>query len=994
MSNAKSAICHRALVVTAMAFLVSCGAWAFESEVLSVPKATQQAVAGAAAFEEAGGLAIEYASLTVFDTTPPTLGTVTAPSHVQTTPLDISFEGLSDGEGSGLAKATLWMKQGTDGAWSATDLSYEFQPGETGGAITYTDLLGEDVYLFDIRVEDAAGNLSPEPTDTGAAQIIIDNTPPELTLVGPQSTIVEVGATFSDPGATASDSRDGDLTSSVQSTGSVDTGTLGTYSITYTVTDTAGNEADPVVRSVTVVEPTSSFALDVIQPEFGGITAEPGPTAPNNRYTPGTEVVLTYAGTNTYTAGVWSGASSVAGDNSTATVFMDSNKSVSLTLERATGTVNVDVTPDNASWRVTDGDGGAHNGAGDSALDVPTGSVSITYNTLEGHSPPSNESAFLQKGGSVNFAGVYEEGTLYRLSAPRNLQALPGDTVTCPISLDNGTDVTGYSLALDFDSDLVSVDSVSAGGATSGWGQPATNNGAGSVTISGSGPALGGAGGVIATITFRVNDSVSESGFTELTFANTSLTSPDGPIPGVSASNGKLAVELGDFVWGDADGDGAVNATDASVLLNFSVENLDTLPVSDAEGDPDYIGGANVSGEEPAIIGPYDAGLVLQKVAGIIDTFPPDENGDGTGPDFGDDKAGTFTDSLLKQIDESIARTVRIAGSVTLEPGALIEIPIGIDAGSRVLGYRVELTYDSSVLSFESADKGKLTQEWLSPVLRSEPGRLIIAAAGAEDAAGTGSLAIARFRVSGGVSSGDVTQMTIADAMLNDGQIEAQTQDNVYAPELTGITPARGANFGGTVVVLRGVNMGDVDTVYFGDAPSNRVSYQPDVNLLTAVAPAGAGTVDISVSALGQTSTLDNAFTYFEPDISLYPDPQTSAVEGEYLDIPVVLGGLHAGRAQVLDFTLHYDRKVFTIRRNLSIDQVIMPGPAAPSAFVTGEQVKPGEWRFTIDGPMESGVVCAVSLLTVRSGGSETEALVYISDVESSNPGVKLAGNP
>lgn len=54
-------------------------------------------------------------------------------------------------------------------------------------------------------------------------------------------------------GATATDDRDGDLTSKIETIGSVDTKKAGTYKITYTVKDAAGNTAT-ATRTVIVKE--------------------------------------------------------------------------------------------------------------------------------------------------------------------------------------------------------------------------------------------------------------------------------------------------------------------------------------------------------------------------------------------------------------------------------------------------------------------------------------------------------------------------------------------------------------------------------------------------------------------------------------------------------------------------------------------------------------------------------------------------------------------
>ncbi|MEM7037382.1 MAG: DUF5011 domain-containing protein [Bacteroidota bacterium] len=68
-----------------------------------------------------------------------------------------------------------------------------------------------------------------------------DTVAPVITLLGDNPMTVEIGGTFTDPGATATDDVDGDLTSEITSTGTVDPNTAGHYHITYSVTDAAGN---------------------------------------------------------------------------------------------------------------------------------------------------------------------------------------------------------------------------------------------------------------------------------------------------------------------------------------------------------------------------------------------------------------------------------------------------------------------------------------------------------------------------------------------------------------------------------------------------------------------------------------------------------------------------------------------------------------------------------------------------------------------------------
>ena len=83
-----------------------------------------------------------------------------------------------------------------------------------------------------------------------------DVTAPEITLSGNSSMDINLGDTYSEPGATATD-RDGkdkssDVSSSIVIAGSVDNTKVGTYTITYNVSDGDGNKATEVRRTVRV----------------------------------------------------------------------------------------------------------------------------------------------------------------------------------------------------------------------------------------------------------------------------------------------------------------------------------------------------------------------------------------------------------------------------------------------------------------------------------------------------------------------------------------------------------------------------------------------------------------------------------------------------------------------------------------------------------------------------------------------------------------------
>ncbi len=96
-------------------------------------------------------------------------------------------------------------------------------------------------YTITYTVEDSAKN-----TATVTRKVIVENenvtnaSIPIITLNGDKEIKIKVGETFNDPGATATDSIDGNLTSNIVVTGSVDNTTPGEYILTYTVKNSSG----------------------------------------------------------------------------------------------------------------------------------------------------------------------------------------------------------------------------------------------------------------------------------------------------------------------------------------------------------------------------------------------------------------------------------------------------------------------------------------------------------------------------------------------------------------------------------------------------------------------------------------------------------------------------------------------------------------------------------------------------------------------------------
>lgn len=97
-------------------------------------------------------------------------------------------------------------------------------------------------------------------SDTFTTTTTTDTVAPVITLTGGNRTLT-VGEDWNDPGYSATDAVAGDLTDDVVITGAVDTNTPGTYTLTYTVEDAAGN-VGTAQRTVTVAASAAGLQID------------------------------------------------------------------------------------------------------------------------------------------------------------------------------------------------------------------------------------------------------------------------------------------------------------------------------------------------------------------------------------------------------------------------------------------------------------------------------------------------------------------------------------------------------------------------------------------------------------------------------------------------------------------------------------------------------------------------------------------------------------
>ncbi|HNV97556.1 MAG TPA: DUF5011 domain-containing protein, partial [bacterium] len=168
----------------------------------------------------------------VLDNTPPTI------------------TGLSNDSTPRQSKTWIWSSDDENATYryhvTTTD-SFIFSDEEYSTTTSTTQSSGDGIYYLHVQAKDMADN-----TSTSTVSAVLDNTSPTITILGSNPEYTFINESYTDSGATASDETDGDITSSIVITNTVDTSTIGTYYVTYVVSDTALNSSTST-RTVNVI---------------------------------------------------------------------------------------------------------------------------------------------------------------------------------------------------------------------------------------------------------------------------------------------------------------------------------------------------------------------------------------------------------------------------------------------------------------------------------------------------------------------------------------------------------------------------------------------------------------------------------------------------------------------------------------------------------------------------------------------------------------------
>ncbi|MFC0603351.1 immunoglobulin-like domain-containing protein [Winogradskyella pulchriflava] len=312
-----------------------------------------------------------------------------------------------------------------------------------GGDSVNTSVAG--VYNVTYNVSDAAGNAATEVIRT--VNVTADTTAPVITLIGASVINLEQGDAYTDQGATATDDIDGDLTSSIVVGGdSVDTNVVGSYVITYNVSDAAGNAAVEVTRTVNVNQDTTKPVITLIGSatinlNIGDNYVEQGATATDNFDGDITANIIISGTVNTSVAGTYfvnydvSDAAGNAADTVTRTVVVAEDTTPPVINLIGSSTVNLFV-------------GDAYTEQGATATDNIDGDISSSI-VITGNVDTSIAGTYTVEYNVSDSAGNAAAEVVRTVIVSEQPTGCTDNEVTITITFDNYPEETSWSLVTD-----------------------------------------------------------------------------------------------------------------------------------------------------------------------------------------------------------------------------------------------------------------------------------------------------------------------------------------------------------------------------------------------------------------------------------------------------------------------------------------------------------------------------------------------------------------
>ena len=278
---------------------------------------------------------------------------------------------------------------------------------------TITNLVLTNNFIsFSIQLIDGCSEEANGEKDDTYVESEDTNIPPVISLVGSSTIYLGVGDNFTDPGATASDNIDGDLTSSITSSGTVNTATEGTYTIDYYTFQMLHGNIASVSRTVIVsldLPPTITLTgSSTITLLVGDTYIEDGCVATDEVDGDLTSSIITTGTVDTSTVGTYTLVYSITDSASnivstTRTVIVNSSLDTTPPVITLTGSNNQTITLGNSigsiNYQLTtdcpaDANGNALNSSAEGLPDGVTYSFSGQNNTIIISGTPTTQGTF------------------------------------------------------------------------------------------------------------------------------------------------------------------------------------------------------------------------------------------------------------------------------------------------------------------------------------------------------------------------------------------------------------------------------------------------------------------------------------------------------------------------------------------------------------------------------------------------------------------------
>lgn len=276
--------------------------------------------------------------------------------------------------------------------------------------------------------------------------------------------------------------------------------------------------------------------------------------------------------------------------------------------------------------------------------------------------------------------------------------AVPEDTVNVAVQAENLSSVGSLSLTVDFND--AALDFVDYANEVQDFNITVNQSGTGVVTIGGFSAAGVDLGDKVLDLQFATTESTTSLGFD---VANSEVTTTGAMPYNVAFESGQLNV--GNLMLGDVQGNGVVDAGDASLVLQYVVGARTLNEVQLAAADVDG------NGEIQAA----DASLILQFVVGAISEFPA-EGG-----------SAIFAASKSASAQLSWGKVERVDGSKTLR------VPVELsDVQGDVMAAQFTLRFDPSVVSVEDVESALPSSWQVVHHTQASSGLLKVAMAGTE----------------------------------------------------------------------------------------------------------------------------------------------------------------------------------------------------------------------------------------------------------------------